>query len=279
MNSKGLIIAGAAMLALMIGCGPGRHNVLEPDDNTGDSLGVMVYVPASAFRMGSQTGLFDRNESPIHNVELSGYYISKYEITNEEYAKFLNDTVFGGSTHYDVDMEIVRQGTIYRAKATYEKYPVRFVRWIDAFTYAQWTGGRLPTEAEWEKAARGDRDERIFPWGNTISPGQANFGNAWGGLWKVGTASGRSPYGCCDMAGNVWEWVSDWYDQYYYSTSPTHNPTGPATGDLRVVRGGSYLNTELEARCAKRIGVEPDMRFQDVGFRCVIDSANFQAPN
>ena len=259
-----------------IGCSASSHATAPVITDPVPEVGDMVLVPSGNFRMGSQPFLFDADESPMHTVTLSAFYVNVYEITNAEYASFLNDSA-GGNHHYWYEMEITNTTDGYKALPGLEKYSVRFVNFENASAYAEWLGGRLPTEAEWEKAARGPGNERYFPWGDHISSGQANYDNP-DGLWEVGTATGESYYGCFDMSGNVWELTADWYDANYYSHTPNINPKGPLTGEIKSVRGGGYLNYNVEQlRCAERQAVPPDERYQDLGFRCVIDSAKYVA--
>jgi len=238
-------------------------------------IGEMVLVPSGDFRMGSQPFTFDADENPLHTVMLDAYYINIYEVTNAEYASFLNDSVTGGVHHYWYEMEITQTADGFKATPGLEKYPVKYVNHENATAYADWLGGSLPTEAQWEKAARGPGNERHFPWGNHIYSGQANYDNP-DGLVEVGIATGRSYYGCFDMAGNVWEWTADWYQANYYQYSPRDNPPGPLTGEIKSVRGGGYMNYNVEQlRCAERQAVLPEKRYPDLGFRCVIDSADY----
>ncbi|MBT3232867.1 MAG: SUMF1/EgtB/PvdO family nonheme iron enzyme [Calditrichaeota bacterium] len=242
--------------------------ITEPEHEVGD----MVLVSSGEFRMGSQPFIFDADESPLHTVTLSAYYINVFEVTNAEYATFLSDTS-GGTYHYWFEMDITQTADGFVAKPGLENYPVRFANHDNATAYAAYLNGRLPTEAEWEKAARGPGNERHFPWGSQIYAGQANWDNPEG-LWEVGTATGKSYYGCSDMAGNVWEWTADWYDASYYRYTNNTNPQGPISGEFKSVRGGGYLNnSELQMRCSERQAVDPGGRYVDLGFRCVVDSA------
>lgn len=270
------IICTVWISALVIGCSSSGH--VYPGDNENDdstTTGAMIFVPSGEFIMGSNLGSFGHSddESPSHEVWLDAYYISIHEVTNREYSAFLSDSTVE-NTYWNNQMEIVPVGSGFRAIEGLEDYPVRYVSWYGAQTYAEWIGGRLPTEAEWEKAARGPNDMRYFPWGDHISSGQANYYNA-GGLWEVETATGKSFYGCYDMAGNVWEWTSDWYDADFYRQSPYRNPTGPVIGEFKSVRGGGFLNSEEQVRCSERWGVNPRYALEDLGFRCVIDSVDF----
>jgi len=229
----------------------------------------MVQVPSSGFTMGNHS--LDTVDEMQHQVYLDSFFVGVYEVTNREYAAYLSDS--GGELHWDYRMEILRSGSHFQAISGREDFPVNYVSWGGASAYCSWTGGRLPTEAEWEKAARGAGDVRIYPWGDQVSGGtQANFANPDSGLWRVGVATGLSPYGCRDMSGNVWEWTADWFDADYYTQSPDVNPTGPSIGEEKTIRGGSFMDDELSVRCSRRESVPPNARFINLGFRCVRDS-------
>ncbi|MDE3089110.1 MAG: SUMF1/EgtB/PvdO family nonheme iron enzyme, partial [Chloroflexota bacterium] len=196
----------------------------------------MVYVPAGEFTMGSND--YDW-EKPPHTVYLDGFWIDKYEVTNALYKKCVDS-----GTCKVADMgEYDPSGKPNR--------PVVQVTWYDANTFCQWAGKRLPTEAEWEKAARGT-DARTWPWGNDWNPSKLNSWDAGPHTTTdVGTyPQGASPYGALDMAGNVWEWVADWYSSNYYANSPKNNPKGPDSGGYRVMRGGSWDNNQISVRAA-----------------------------
>lgn len=260
-------------------CGSHSTAPVTPNGNGGPDDTTTVYVvslPEGEFLMGSPyDAQFDADERPIHPVWLDRYYIGVFEVTNRSYAAFLTETE--ELQHWDANMSILRSGSGYAPEFGLEDHPVTYVNWYDAVAFCEWLGGRLPTEAEWEKAARGTNNRHIYPWGDQISPSQANFGDT-GGTWKVGTAEGLSPYGCRDMAGNVWEWTADWYDSHYYSNSPYNNPTGPPFGEEKTIRGGGYRNNYLVVRCAERHQLTPDTRREDVGFRCAVDSLRQTGP-
>jgi len=220
----------------------------------------MVLVPAGEFTMGSATG--DADERPAHQVYLDSFLIDRYEVTVEQYAAFLQET----GTSSPSDWRMMNQ-------LSNKKRPVSNVDWADAAAYCKWAGKRLPTEAEWEKAARGT-DGRLYPWGNEPpTPRHANYGQAGSGnngaLAPVGSfEEGKSPYGVYDMAGNVWEWVSDWYSQDYYKTGPLRNPTGPPKGDYKVIRGGSWGSSPKDLRSTDRESRLPSFGGLGTGFRC-----------
>ena len=216
----------------------------------------MVYVPAGTFSMGSNAG--DKDEKPVHKVYLDGYWIDKYEVTNVQYAKCVAAGVC-----------VKPSDTQYFENSQYANHPVMYVSWHNANEYCEWAGRRLSTEAEWEKAARGT-DGRTYPWGENISCEYAQYSSCGGRTVEVGSLpKGASPYGALDMAGNVWEWVADWYDAGYYSKSPAENPGGPASGEYRVLRGGSWLYIEGGVRSADRRGYSPDDASNHFfGFRC-----------
>ena len=238
--------------------------ILAPMQKVLDSLGVqllyseMVYVPAGEFIMGSDEG--DSDERPVHTVYLDAFYIDKYEVTNSQYRK----CVEAGAC----DVPLVPSDTTYYDNADYAGHPVAYVSWNDALAYCQWAGKRLPTEAEWEKAARGT-DGRTYPWGEGIDCDLAQYNECGGRTVPVGSKpKGASPYGALDMAGNVWEWVADWYDSGYYSQSPGRNPPGPDSSESRVLRGGSWYYGADVARCADRFWRVPVYRGSIMGFRC-----------
>jgi serine/threonine-protein kinase len=207
---------------------------------------TLIYVPAGEFTMGSDQGAGD--ELPIHTVYLDAFWIDRIEVTNAMYNKCLKA---GECNPYDPIRSSTRDP--YFGNLAYDDYPVIFVTWENASTYCAWAGRRLPTEAEWEKAARG-LDGREYPWGND-APNRIllNSNNAVGDTTKVGDyPNAASPYGALDMAGNVWEWVQDWYSGTYYESSPAANPLGPDSGTYRVQRGGSWIIDDHHIRSAAR---------------------------
>ncbi len=216
----------------------------------------LCHVPAGDFPMGNDTGPSD--ERPRHRVMLGDYWIDRHPVTNRQFAAFVRETGFAGTEWRDA------------FSPGKEDHPVVLVSWDEARAYAEWCGTRLPTEAEWEKAARGT-DARRYPWGNRWDGTRCNV--AGRGTTPVGAyPEGASPYGCHDMAGNVWEWVADWYDGAYYSRSPESAPTGPEAGVSRVLRGGSWGLSRVSARAAYRYEDPPDGRSDFIGFRVLCGS-------
>jgi len=236
--------------------GPEPPAQAEPGDiwiNPKDGA-ELCFVPAGEFIMGSNDGL--DNERPQHRVYLDGYWIYKYEVTVAQYRKFCQATG--------------RKMPLPPEWGWKDDHPIVYVTWDDAVAYAKWAGVRLPTEAEWEKAARGT-DGREYPWGNKWDASKCN--NYWTGpkqTTAVGSyPQGVSPYGVHDMAGNVWEWCADWYDPNYYRSAPSKNPLGPSSGMYRVVRGSSWIYENPDRfRCALRDFYNPEVRFGNYGFRC-----------
>ncbi len=260
----------------------------------------LIFVPAGEFHMGAVWTEPDAdNEKPLHAVYLDDFWIDQTEVTNAMFAKFV------AATGYQTDAEKAGTGAVWTASAPtlvwganwrrprgpgsnvygLDRYPVVQVSWKDAEAYCQWAGRRLPTEAEWEKAARGT-DERQYPWGNTPPTGQlANFAdrNFWS-KWSdtatndgyryaapVGSyPAGASPYGALDMAGNVWEWVNDWNVDTYYQRTPKRNPVGPKLGYLRTVRGGGWFDKASELSVFNRSTMlySPAQWSDFTGFRC-----------
>jgi formylglycine-generating enzyme required for sulfatase activity len=234
-----------------------------PQTIVGKDGAPMVLVPAGTFTMGGEG--WDADEKPPHLVSLNAFYIDTYEVTTARYGAFMRETGRDQPSKWkDVN------------PATDAERPVVGVTWHDADAYCRHYGKRLPTEAEWEKAARGT-DGRRFPWGHEEPTRRhANFGATWNGyetLLPVGSLeAGKSSYGAYDMAGNAWEWVADWYDMKYYVHSPDRNPTGPARGGSKVARGGSWYNMLYDLRSTNRNFLAPSSTLFDLGFRCLQES-------
>jgi eukaryotic-like serine/threonine-protein kinase len=281
-----LVMAGCGQAALTSTLGVGSTQVSKTDEM------VLVYVPQGQFLMGitdkeidtflSQYSDWDREmlntEKPQHTVVLDAFWIDKTEVTNAQYQKCVKA---GSCTAPHESSSYTR--SFYFGNPDYASYPVIFVDWDQAAAYCKWAGRRLPSEAEWEKAARGT-DGREFPWGNEGLAGDLlNFADknsewAWAnqtiddGYTETAPVGhypkGASIYGALDMAGNVWEWVNDWYQEDYYQNSPAKNPPGPASGTDRVLRGGSWGFDLLDVRTTYRAMNAPADFDINTGFRC-----------
>lgn len=224
---------------------------------------TMIYVPAGDFLMGSNDR--DDDEKPAHTVYLDPFWIDKSEVTNALYIK----CVSAGKCQPPTPTTSYTRDAYY-GNSQYDNYPVIYVSWDSANAFCSWANKKLPTEAQWEKATRGT-DGRTYPWGNAFDGAKVN---SWDSNPRPGDttaggsySAGASPYGAMDMAGNVWEWVADWYGSYPSGTQ--RNPMGPSTGQSHVLRGGSWFNNAFVVRAAIRLGRNPDLVFWDVGFRCV----------
>ena len=264
---------------------------------------AVAFVPAGSFAMGADDDDSDGDEAPIHNVRLNAFWIDELEVTNALFDAFVADTGYVTTDELDGAGHTVTTGTFELVRSANWRHPqgpgsdltgrsqqpVTLVSWDDARAYCAWAGGRLPTEAEWEYAARGP-DALTFPWGNSFSAQRANYCDrncppfSWANdsaddgyrfMADVGTfAGGASWVGALDMAGNVWEWTADWYGEHYYATSPVDNPQGPArVGDAgKTIRGGAWSSEIQGVRSAVRVPISPANGHYDVGIRCVYDS-------
>jgi formylglycine-generating enzyme required for sulfatase activity len=268
--------------------------VPSSDPASSGPLPELALIPPGEFVMGSADGHDD--ERPPHRARVSEFLISVRPITNAEYARFVRETNHRAPGFYDLPLVVAAGGSererIFRE--TGEAYawpgdkppadrvlhPVTLVRWEDAAAYCAWLSSetgrtvRLPTEAEWEKAARGGVDGRRYPWGDRIDRNLANFLIDPALKSSRGTTAGGSyppnGYGLYDMSGNVWEWVQDWYSPHYYASSAVENPPGPPSGRMRLVRGGSWLVADVRMlACSHRHKVPPDTYSYGIGFRVV----------
>ena len=224
------------------------------EEIVGPDGGVYVWVPPGSFMIGSDDG--EADEKPIHRVELGGFWLGKYEVTNAQYRAFCHAT--GRECPADSDQA--------------QNHPVVYISWDDARLYCDHYGLGLPTEAQWEYAAAGP-DSNRWPWGNEWDDAELCWYHNQGPdgqTFPVGSfAEGASWCGTLDMAGNVWEWCADWYAVDYYRRSPQHNPLGPDASLARVLRGGSWIDhNEYDFRCARRLNDHPDYRSNNLGFRC-----------
>ena len=289
----------------------------EISSNMIDEMGVtLVYVAEGEFAMGSTSEQIEEvfidcqrqtnnqcsddipytgynnifeDEKPQLRVYLDPYYIDQFEVSNALYAECVADSI----CHSPNDPSYTRES--YYGNAKFYNYPVINVSWFDANTYCRWRNARLPSEAEWEKAASWNnltQEKYVYPWGNNFDGSLANFCDInclWDWTWQnksyddgyadtspVGNyPNGVSPYGVYNMAGNVWEWVNDWYQSDYYATlgDDGYNPQGPSNGDRRVLRGGAFSNLNNNARTAYRDGYNPSNAVFSIGFRCARDMA------
>ena len=261
----------------------------------------MMPIKGGPFQMGSKDG--ESDEKPAHSVTVSDFYLMKYEVTNAEFVKFLNEKgnqTEGGKEWVNLDgsysgekCRIQKSGSTFTVEQGYENHPVIYVSWYGATAYTKWlsekTGKnfRLPTEAEWEYAAGGGASGRT-KWAGTDSEKNlsryANFCDKnCEKSWKTETQDDGYAYtspvgkfqpnklGLYDMSGNVWEWCSDWYDANYYKSSPTKDPQGPASGSSRVCRGGSWFVLPFGCRAADRVRDSPFNRSSGIGFRVAQD--------
>jgi len=218
----------------------------------------MVKISEGLFWMGGTSG---KRKVPRRRIFLSTFYMDKYPITNREYSKFIKET----------DYKTPKQ--FYESNFNHPEQPVVGISWYDAQEYAKWAGKRLPTEAEWEKAAKGGEYDKKFPWGDEFIEGIANVDNILSRPSKINEFSKcLSPYGCYDMIGNVWEWCFDWYDEQMHSTFSVKNPKGPKNGQNKVIRGGAWDSFHsINAYNTFRYFFKPDNHAINIGFRCVID--------
>jgi formylglycine-generating enzyme required for sulfatase activity len=203
------------------------------------------------------------SEQPQRRIALGAYFIDRHPVTNAAYARFLADTPDYPTHGHTREVHPLAESA---------NLPVVNLSWQDARAYARWAGKRLPTEAEWEKAARGE-DGRSFPWRGTFHKGRCNTAEGGlGGVTAVGrfsSSGGDSPYGVADMCGNVWEWTQDWYAADTYRLAPrASNPTGPPEGEHKVLRGGSFRESSERSRTFSRFWRKPRLRRDDFGFRC-----------
>jgi len=312
----GVSILTVLMIFLLTSCATGKNATESEGEYPG-----MIEIPKGWFVMGMNQG--ELNEQPEHEVFLLTYWIDRYEVTAKEFAGFLNEkgnrddryfshdrysTVIGVSTRNGIEVEDDKNPERYIPRKGFENYPVNNVSWYGAEAYCNWKGKRLPTEAEWEKAARGE-DKRIFPWGSSQpNDSRARYNQKWeesqlNVMVPVDALSdGVSYYGAFNMAGNVWEWVNDWYRQNYcdYCSSdaeyyevagrltgstvqgsdaapgksasipPMDDPQGPEIGSYKVLRGGSWYDTcgEFLIRSTYRYWFFPEDRYLHTGFRC-----------
>jgi formylglycine-generating enzyme required for sulfatase activity len=262
-------------LAVTVSFADGRLSQDQPEWLVGKDGAPMRVVPAGPFPMGVPSGDRDggRDEYPRHEVFVDTFVIDKFEVTNGLYLEFVKSTGHRVPQNPKNPSRTLWQGNSITESVA--ERPVINVDWFDADAYCKWADKRLPTEAEWEKAAKGTSDRR-FPWGNVEPTAKhLNYNQRWIGektLMPVGSYdAGMSPYGVYDMAGNVWEWVNDWYDAQYYEQSPNKNPQGPDRGSKKVIRGAGWQNETPTVRIFTRVDSDPSVRNESTGFRCAAD--------
>jgi formylglycine-generating enzyme required for sulfatase activity len=309
MNKKAFFVFGFCICVFLFitGCGNSTKpsNIIEIEDDyvwesdeytvkcvpspTGKG-GDMCFVPEGEFKQGCNEAIDDEcgeAEYPFHKVLLSSYWIDKYEVTAEEYEKCIdagacnnNDKESPHYGKYRVDDITDYKSSCNIGNSENFNHPANCVSWYGAEAYCKWVGKRLPSEAEWEKASRGT-DGRRYPWGNEAvncdyAVMREQFGTQWGcgeyETWDVGKKElGKSPYGCYDMAGNVYEWVNDWFVEDYYELTIYLNPSGPESSYGKVIRGGSFIHQKRQTRSSWRYF---DLYWSEtnqgtIGFRCV----------
>lgn len=231
-----------------------------------EQQGDMVQIPSGCFQMGDSFNEGAPHELPVHTVCVSAFEMDVHEVTNADYKACVD----AGVCDPPVYSSSVSRPSYY-GNSAYNNFPVIWVNWDQASEYCKWASKRLPTEAEWEKAARGGLAGNRYPWGNTISGTNANYCDS-GDPWDNDTSEvghyEPNGYGLYDMAGNVHEWVKDWYQDNYYTVSPLNDPQGPTGGVLRVLRGGSWVSEAFTLRVANRYYGDPNLEASAFGFRC-----------
>ncbi|MCA9916887.1 MAG: SUMF1/EgtB/PvdO family nonheme iron enzyme, partial [Anaerolineales bacterium] len=253
----------------------------SPEPFITDTGARMVFMPGGLFRMGTDEG--ENDERPSHLIRIDPFFIDETEVTNGQYAQCVAAGVCAppqrtGATYHPA----------YYGDPAYDDYPVIFVSWYAADTFCDWRGARLPSEAEWEMAAGFDPNQSIvlrYPWGDAFDGTKVNYcdvgctrdvrdssvDDGYRDTAPVGSfGNGRSPIGAYDMAGNVMEWVSDWYDPRTYESSTDTNPLGPAEGEFKAIRGGSWLSSAEELRIVARGSYDPTVARATLGFRCAM---------
>jgi len=257
-DSRAAFLAIGSVLVAAVSCsGSGQATTDGSSGNGGGSGGGgSATVPAGPFMMGCNASVDSdchEDEKPYHQVTLPAFTIDLHEVTGSEYAA------------------CSAAGVCPAADTSQSNGPVVLTTWSAASAFCTWKGKRLPTEAEWEKAARGT-DGRIYPWGNSAPDcTRAQTASCGGTPGPVGAhPAGASPYGVLDMAGNVWEWVADWYQTDYYAQSPSESPPGPSTGTNRIRRGGATAFTDPAPRVSLRVSTPPNTADTTTGFRCAL---------
>jgi formylglycine-generating enzyme required for sulfatase activity len=278
-----IIFCTAGLLVLLAGCDRSATGNITPIcqkigqvwTSPVDGM-LLVCIPAGEFTQGSTANdpLADTNEQPQHLVYIDAFWIDRTEVTN---AMFTQCVAAGACHKRDISPYLwgvtLPSGTPYYGEDRFQDYPAIVLDSNEAQAYCQWAGRRLPSESEWEKAARG-MDARAYPWGSGLECNQANF---LGCLSMPAPADSypqsASPYGALNMAGNLWEWTADWYDPVYYAQAPSQNPHGPKTGQYHTLRGGGWRSLSYQLRVANRSSGKPEHATDgEIGFRCAWDA-------
>ena len=261
MRSTHISYTGVIGFCLVMGFGTALPSIVSAGDEN------LVKIQGGEFAMGSN----EHSDEPLHNVVLDSFMIDKYEVSNARFKDFMKATGHPAPAYWD------------DPRLNKPKQPVVGVSWNDATAFCKWDGKRLPTEAEWERAAKGPSGDKHYPWGHTLDPKKANYGQNVGHTEPVDSyPDGVSGFGVYNMAGNVFEWVSDWYGPKYYKDSPALNPQGPDKGynfanqgPVKVLRGGSWLAPETSLHTSHRFWNQPENNSYGVGlgFRCAKSAA------
>lgn len=259
------------ILVVLAACDQSSVSSVPPED--------MILIPAGEFIMGTDSEGANADQKPAHTVYLDAFYIDKHEVTNAEYEEFILSGGYKSKKLWTkkgwnfIQNNQIQAPLKYRQNkiSTEPDQPVIGVSWYEANAYATWAGKRLPTEAEWEKAARGT-DGRIYPWGDEMDFSKLSYFPHVTKVQTVGSfANGASPYGVRDMAGSVWEWCADWYSESYYNQSPGTNSKGPGNGEYRVLRGGAWNSIRRQLQSTYRYYEKENYQDYTIGFRCAKD--------
>lgn len=219
----------------------------------------MLSIPEGWFLMGGESG--QDNERPIHRVWVDAFELAAYQVTNADYAHFLAATNHRQPLHWN------------DPNLSHPEQPVVAPSWFDAVAYCEWLSAqtgrsyRLPSEAEWERAARGGLEQKLFPWGDEPLESLANYASRWKTAPEPVGRAEKNAFGLFDVGANVHEWCADWFQADYYSVSPDRNPKGPAEGTRRSSRGGSWRHQTKVSRCSARSSIPPEFQYADYGFR------------
>ena len=254
MIRRAIILVGLLATVVRPGGMEGTAAAVDLPEKSSDQIAEMVLIPAGPFLMG---GEFDE-ERPRHRVVLDAFWIDRYEVTNEQYAEHLKATGVQEPAYWN-------KNDRFHSGEKFPRHPVVGISWFEANAFCEVKGKRLPTEAEWEKAARGGREGQSFPWGDAPDRTRANYEGQ--GTLPVGSFP-PNDYGLFDMIGNVWEWAADWFDPRYYERSSEANPLGPESSKEKVLRGGSWVDGIGPNRVAHRHWYPPAAQYKWLGVRC-----------